>query len=187
MRRLLWMAFLGTLLATTAVAQITPSKAKPKPLNPDDVAVLTGRPQPKSLSVIPRPSNAAAAQINAAQGYVEPEFEANDPNARRPLDPVDVDILTGKYDRESSAAYRSDRYRAYPYEQMYWGRWAARADRNNNSFFTEDSSFYRDTYRDDPLRRHARPFLFRDPFRSRGHNRPFLFPRGHRTPFIFVP
>lgn len=183
MRRVMAVAFLGALLATTAVAQINPSQAKPKPMNPDDVAVLTGRPQPKSLSIIRGASNPAAQQINEAQGYVEPEFEG-DPNARRPLDPLDVDVLTGKYDREA-AAYRHDRYR-YPYEQLYWADYAARADRRNNSFFTEDSSLYRDAYRNDPLRRHARPFLFRDPFNSR-HRGQIFFPRRSRTPFFFTP
>ncbi len=189
MRRLMGLALLLGLSTAGATAQINPGQAKPKPLDPNDVAVLTGRPQPKSLGIIPRPSNAAAAQINAAQGYTEPE-DIMDPKARRPLDPADVDILTGKYDREYAARYRADRYRSYPYEQLWWANWAARSDHRNSSFFSEDGSFYSDSVydRSDPLRRHARPFLFHDPFRNRVHQ-PFFSPRRHHRGsfFFFVP
>jgi len=119
MKRVISLVMLAALAAAGAAAQeqpkyqsVAPKKKKPKPLDPADVATLTGRPVSPSVAALPKPKDRSEAVDNGEEA----------PNKRPPLNQEDVDILTGKHDQYDSARYR---YRGN-WEALWWLDWMER-------------------------------------------------------------
>lgn len=97
MKRTVFLALVVTLMAAPALLAQQPAQQpqaqppevkKPKPVDPADVATLTGQPgyaaEPEAA---PKPGHPLAGEPAPKKGH--------------PLDPRDVDILTGKADRSA--------------------------------------------------------------------------------------
>lgn len=149
-------------LAGTAQAQtqdppkyqsVAPKKSAPKPADPADVATLTGRPVPPSVAARPVPR--------------DPAEDNYDPKARKgaPLNPDDVDVLTGKYDPQRQPGYQGYGYDA---EALWTLEWMER-----NGYTTGESFFDRDGYGRDRMYvpgvfgRGGRPLFFHHRHRNR--------------------
>lgn len=102
------------------LAQSAPSGKAPKPghpLDPADVATLTGRPAPAMPPAANlkrgHPLDLADVDTLTGRGPFAP-FSTWRPKPGHPLDPADVDILTGKAAAPAQAAYPSYYYMAPP-------------------------------------------------------------------------
>lgn len=155
---------------------VAPKRPAPKPADPADISTLTGRPVPPSVAAKPVPR--------------DPAEDNYDPKARKgaPLNPDDVDVLTGKYDEQRQPGY--PRYGSA--EDLWTLEWMERHGyTSKDSFFDRDGYGYRRYGRDDALfvpgvfGRGVRPLFFHH--RNRIHT-PFglrHFLRGGT--FVFFP
>jgi hypothetical protein len=107
MKRAIYLALMVALFAAPAlVAQEQPQEPAPaakkpkppKPMDPADVETLTGRPYAGEAEPAPKPGHPLAGEPAPKKGH--------------PLDWRDVDILTGKADRNNQGSYYG---RAVPY------------------------------------------------------------------------
>jgi hypothetical protein len=150
---------------------VAPKKGAPKQADPADVATLTGRPVPPSVAAKPVPR--------------DPAEDNYDPKARKgaPLNPDDVDVLTGKYDEQ-----RQPGYQRYGYAEDLWTlEWMERNGYTSGESFFRADGYGRDRmYLPGVFGRGGRPLFFHHRHRFRGRafgSRHFL--RGGT--FVFFP
>lgn len=147
---------------------VAPKKKPAKPVDPTDVATLTGRPVPQSALAKPQPvTNASGAEDNGGDG-------ATGAAKRPPLNPADVDILTGRNDRDAARDYR---WQPQGWEALWAADWMGERGYRDESFLFVPGAFGRN----------ARPFFFRHRF-GHGFRRPFVRPLhfGRGAFFFFV-
>jgi hypothetical protein len=175
LKRLSGLIALAGLVASSAAAQqpsqpssegqtrdqsATPKKT-PQPLDPADVATLTGRPVPREWNSAPRPANRIRWYSENPQ-----QQEAQDNSLR----PTDLDILTGKYDQKRQP------YQPYGAEALWAYEWI-----EGRGYVRRDSSFHRRSFRTDGR------FLFGPGSRlpHRRLHRPFFLPKNPAFFFLF--
>lgn len=146
---------------------VAPKKKPAKPVDPADVATLTGRPVPPSALNKPQP--------NPVESGVEDNGDGSTSEAKRPpVNPADVDILTGRNDRDAARDYR---WQPQGWEALWAADWMGERSYRNESFLFVPGAFGRN----------ARPFFFRHRF-GHGFRRPFVRPLhfGRGAFFFFV-
>lgn len=132
MRYAIGLAALAGFVALGAAAQgsqpryesVAPKRQAPKPLDPADVATLTGRQVSAEVTALPRRASQAEMQERA--------MEQNSTDKRPPVNQADVDVLTGKYDRNRPAGYMPGWEALWTYD---WVRRHERSRHNDQSFF----------------------------------------------------
>lgn len=144
---------------------VAPKKKPANPVDPTDVATLTGRPVPQSALAKP-PADANVADENGDGSTSEAK--------RPPVNPADVDILTGRNDRDAARDYR---WQPQGWEALWAADWMGERSYRNESFLFVPGAFGRN----------ARPFFFRHRF-GHGFRRPFVRPLhfGRGAFFFFV-
>ncbi|MGH9860753.1 MAG: hypothetical protein ACRD5F_12090 [Candidatus Acidiferrales bacterium] len=144
---------------------VAPKKKPGKPVDPADVATLTGRPVPQS-ALAKSQANANAAEENGNGTTAEVK--------RPPVNPADVDILTGRNDRDAARDYR---WQPQGWEALWAADWMGERGYRDESFLFVPGAFGRN----------ARPFFFRHRF-GHGFRRPFVRPLhfGRGAFFFFV-
>jgi len=135
MRHAIGLMALAGVMALGATAQnsqpryesVAPKRPAPRPLDPADVATLTGRPVSAEVTALPQKPSQAEMQERA--------MEPKSYNNRPPVNQADVDVLTGKYDRNRPAGYLPG------WEALWTADWVSRHERsrhNDQSFFKLD-------------------------------------------------
>jgi hypothetical protein len=184
MRRAIVLVVAALLVAAGVSAQsqyqsAAPAKKQPRPLDPADVATLTGRSMPQQQAARPRPgSPAQPADVDALTGRSNGQTEARPaPKRGQPLDWNDVDILSGK---NQSSTYSP----ATPYVTVPMGAgWPNDSAYQSRIRFRSDCGLFAPTLCGVTRRS---PLFFHRP---RPHPSFFFFTGGTRSAslFLFVP